>query len=63
MVVFIVIEHNIKETYVAAASPCIQTRRPIYGFITFNAAHISPTEGRPSVFHQNIYITVPGKFI
>jgi hypothetical protein len=60
-VVFIIIESNNSESYVAAASPCIKTRRPIYGYIIFNAAFVKPAWNKPAAFHQNIYITVLGK--
>ena len=40
LVIFIVIEEDTKKSYVAAAAPCIKVRRPIYGYIIFNAAFV-----------------------
>jgi len=51
LVVFIVVENNSADSYVAAASPCIKTRRPIYGYITFNTAYIIPAGKKAEAFH------------
>ena len=41
MVVFIKLENNQSQTYVAAAAPCTIVRWPVYGYTIFNAAHVS----------------------
>lgn len=40
IVVFIVIEYDKGKSFVAAAAPCIKIRRPIYGYVIYNAAFV-----------------------
>lgn len=41
LVVFVMIENSQQLDYVSAAAPCVKVRRPIYGYIIFNSAHVS----------------------
>jgi hypothetical protein len=43
LVIFILIENDKVLDYVSAAAPCVKVRRPIYGYIIFNSAHILAT--------------------
>ena len=52
------IENSQQLDYVSAAAPCVKIRRPIYGYIIFNSAHVSVEKNSVGVFHKNILVTV-----
>ena len=57
MVVFIIVEKSLMLDYVAAASPCVKVRRPIYAFLLYNSDHVN-AENNYGKFHNFIMVTV-----
>lgn len=58
LVVFVMVENSDNLDYVSAAAPCVKIRRPIYGYIIFNSAHIKAEDEAVATFHRYIMVTV-----